>query len=255
MKRDAILKILLPLGFIFIFFLLWEMSSRYGLINAALFSQPSSIFSAIIRGDILSNVVASLVRLCIGVLGGYTLGVVIGFLMLESRHLDIVDDIIAFLASIPGISWAPIFLLTVGFGNYTIIGVAILSAFFPAVYNVLQGAKEIRRNHCNLARLFGYSRVQTIFLVKIPSLMTYLINGFKLALVRAWRVIIAVEMIAGALTGIGFMIFDARELLNMKVMFLGILLSGILFYIIERTTIILLEKLTIIKWGMKIDQV
>ena len=81
----------------------------------------------------------------------------------------------------------------------------------------------------------------------------YLLIALKLALARTWRTIIAVEMIAASLYGLGYMIFDARELLNTRIMFAGILLSGLFYTAIELLMVQTLERITVRKWGMKRD--
>ena len=52
--------------------------------------------------------------------------------------------------------------------------------------------------------------------------------------------------------GLGYMIFDARELLNSKIMFTGILVSGLIYFVIENVFIKIIEKVTVVRWGMKV---
>jgi ABC-type nitrate/sulfonate/bicarbonate transport system permease component len=154
--------------------------------------------------------------------------------------------------SIPGISWAPVFIILIGFGDITIISVGILTAFFPVVYNIFHGIRESDKSIVFLGDLFEYNFIEKMIKINIPAIMNYLVIALKLAFARTWRTIIAVEMIAATTMGLGYMIFDARELINTKLMFSGILISGIIFIIIE-TGIKVLEKLTVVRWGMKIE--
>jgi len=252
MNREKILKIILPFLTVLLIFFIWELLSKFGIINSALFSSPSLIFSSIASSSvILQHILNSLLRLIISVAIGYILGFLAGIIISDSYKFKFLEDLISFFMSIPGIAWAPVFILFLGFGNNTIIAVGILTAFFPVTYNILHGLKGIDKNLFNLGDVFCYNSFQKLYLIKLPSITNYLLIALKLSFARTWRTIIAVEMIAATMFGLGYMIFDARELLNSKIMFSGIILSGLIYYILENFCIHHIEEFTVIKWGMK----
>jgi len=250
--KDRILKAILPLCLVVILLFFWQLMSDRGIINSALFSSPKDVFITYGKIDKLhQHILNSLYRLFISVFIGYVSGFVLGFLISIMKRLSFLEDIVSFFMSIPGISWAPLFIMTIGFGDKTIVLVGIITAFFPVIYNVTHGIKAIDKNLINLAKLLEYSGPKALLMVRIPAIMNYLLIALKLSFARTWRTIIAVEMIAATMFGLGYMIFDARELLNSKVMYAGILLSGLLYYCIEQLIIRYIEKATVIRWGMK----
>lgn len=252
MKKNEILKIILPIISVSLILIIWELASYYHVINKALFSSPSLIFKEIFHNEtIIYHLINSVIRLLISVFIGFFLGFMAGVLISQGQKFDFLDDIINFFMSIPGIAWAPVFILFLGFGNITIISVGILTAFFPVTYNILHGYKEIKQNLLDLGDVLSYTPFQKFWFINIPSIFNYLLLALKLAFARTWRTIIAVEMIAATMFGLGYMIFDARELINSKMMFAGIIISGFVYYIIENVFIRVLEELTVIKWGMK----
>jgi len=94
------------------------------------------------------------------------------------------------------------------------------------------------------------STKRTIFLkVLLPNSFPYLFTGFKLGLARAWRTIIAVELLSGLTWGIGVMIFTAREYLQPSKIYGGIIVLAVLYFIIE-LMIRFIERETVEKWGM-----
>jgi len=251
--RDKYIKILLPTSLVAGLLILWQILSNRYIINPALFSSPLEIWEAIrYEPKLTQHILHSIYRLFIAVLIGYPLGALIGVLVARAKRISFLEDIVAFFMSIPGISWAPIFIIILGFGDRTIILVGVLTAFFPALYNMVHGMKAINQNVIRLTEILEYSPARKFFTVFIPASSTYLINGLKEAFARSWRTIIAVEMIAATMYGLGYMTFDARELLNSSTMFLGILLSGLIYIIIEIILIGALEKVTIVRWGMKV---
>jgi NitT/TauT family transport system permease protein len=246
------LKVLLPLLFAAVLFLIWQILSSHDIINSALFPSPAEIVKTIpSTNHLIGHMFHSLYRLAISVAVGSVLGFCFGLLIGLRNAASFLEDVIAFFMSIPGISWAPLFIILIGFGDKTILAVGALTAFFPVVYNVYHGLKELDKNLVNLGRVFEYSPFQSIIRIKLPSIMNYLVTALKLAFARTWRTIIAVEMIAATMFGLGYMLFDARELLNMETMFVGILFSGILYVVIEILFIRLLETITVERWGMK----
>mgnify|MGYP005633977321 CR=1 FL=1 len=150
---------------------------------------------------------------------------------------------------IPGIAWVPIIMLWLGFGDLTIITVGIIAAFFPILYNTLAGVKHVKKEMIWSARCMGADR-KTIFLkIILPSSAPFILTGLKLGLARGWRTIIAVEMIAASLWGLGFMIFDARDYLQPSIIYGGIIILGCIYLLLEKL-INFAESATIKKWGM-----
>jgi len=54
--------------------------------------------------------------------------------------------------------------------------------------------------------------------VILPGALPYILTGLRLGLAQAWRVLVAIEMLAAVPWGLGWMIFGAREFLNTDVM-------------------------------------
>lgn len=253
--KDKLLRFILPAGLIAVLVITWQLLSDYSIINPALFSSPKDIALAFFdEPGLYNHILSSLYRLFISVIIGFPLGALVGIAVSKIRKVSFIEDIISFFMSIPGISWAPIFIIIMGFGDKTIILVGLITSFFPALYNMIHGFKAIDRNILRVSELLEFSILKKIFQVYIPSTSTYLLVGLKESFARTWRTIIAVEMIAATLYGLGYMTFDARELLNSSTMFLGIVLSGLIYMLIEIFLIGTIEKNTVVKWGMKGQQ-
>lgn len=252
---EKLLKIVLPVLLVALFISIWQLLSHFEIINSALFPKPGYILTTIIKSEGLwAHILSSFYRLFISVSVGYFFGFFVGLLISNNKRFLFIEDIMAFFMSIPGISWAPLFIILIGFGDKTIILVGIITAFFPAMYNIYHGLKEIDKNILHLGDLLDYTGFEKIIRIRLPSIMNYILIALKLSFARTWRTIIAVEMIAATLSGLGYMIFDARELLNMPIMFGGIFISGIVYILIEKIVIRLLEVRTVIRWGMKVKE-
>lgn len=252
-KIDKALEVILPLAVCVLLLWLWQVLSDHDIIRQALFSSPRDIFSTFLEEYqmLLQHVWASLYRLFVSVMIGYCLGICVGLLVCEVKFFSIIEDIATFFMSIPGIAWAPLFVITIGFGDITIISVGIITAFFPAVFYVVFGMKSIDKNLINVAKILEISGWKSIIHVKIPAIMNYLIVALALSFSKTWRTVIAVEMVSATMHGLGYMVIDAREFLNSSRMFLGIFSSGLLYCLLEFIFIRTTERYTVIKWGMK----
>ena len=178
-----------------------------------------------------------------------------GLAMGLNRYLyRFLDPLITVIMPIPGIAIAPLFIVWLGFGDATIIGVGILATFFPVVYNMAAGVRTVDMQLVRAAQIMGADRMTTIFSVYLPWAASHLLLGIKLGLARCWRTIVAVELIAAANWGLGYMIWDAAEYLRAGVVYGGILIMIITYYILEKFILEQVEKQTLVKWGMLREQ-
>lgn len=239
----------------------WEVYSRLGDVNSVLLSRPSDIFLAIAKlftsqtssghSVLLTHILSSLFRLFVALVVASIVGIGLGILMgVNGRIYKFLDPLITVIMPIPGIAWAPIFMLWLGFGDPTIITVGAIAAFFPIVYNTAAGIRSIDQRLVWAARSMGIDNAAMLFKVHIPATAAYIFTGFKLGLAQAWRTIIAVEMLAATLWGLGYMIFDARDYLQPSIIYGGIIVLAVIYILIERLLIGWMEKKTIARWGM-----
>src|SRR5439155_14380461 len=77
-----------------------------------------------------------------------------------------------------------------------------------------------------------------------------IITGYRQGFSRAWRILVAGEMLASIGTGIGFRIFEARAFLASDVMYAGVIVIGVLGFLLERVALRSLEIFTVQRWGM-----
>lgn len=255
---SSILYFIIPFG---VLFFGWEVLSCLEVINPALFSRPSEIFwimfdllnpftASFLKHSILLDVYSSLYRLLYAFVIAALIGVSLGMLMGRSKLIyRFFDPLVTVAMPVPGIAWTPIFIVWLGFGDPTIITVGALAAFFPILYNTVAGVRSLDKKLVWSARSAGANQ-RTVFLkVLLPWSAVYILTGFKLALARGWRTIIAVEMIAATLLGLGYVIFDARDYTRNSIVFAGIAILAVTYFLLENV-IKWIERHTIEKWGM-----
>jgi NitT/TauT family transport system permease protein len=152
------------------------------------------------------------------------------------------------LLPLPAVAWTPIFLVTLGRGDATIVCVCFLGAFFPILYSTIQGVQAISRHSIWVVRSMGASGVDVFFKVLLPSSLPTVLTGFKLGLAHSWRTLVAAEMLAAASFGLGYMIFAARAYADVSSMFVGIAMLAMMGFLLEHILFGSIERATIRRW-------
>lgn len=238
----------------------WEALARSGQLNL-LFSSPTSVASALLdlmetttKGGypvLLYHTAFSLyalaISLVVAVVAGVSLGAIAG---VRATLYRFIDPLVTLVMPIPGIAWAPIFLIWFGFGLPTIVAVGCLVSFFPIFYNTAAGVRSVDESLLRAAKIMGADRRSIFLRVLLPGAAAYIMTGVKLGFAKGWRTIIAVEMIASSLWGLGFMIFDARDYLQPSVIYGGIIVLVIVYIFLEQVVVHQIERRTVMRWGM-----
>jgi NitT/TauT family transport system permease protein len=234
---------------------LWEAVAHFGYFPPRLFPPLEAVASAFVRltvnGTLPHHALETLARLIAGFALAAVVGVGIGILMGRSRRAeDILLPVISIGAPIPGLAYAPLFLLWFGLGNFSsVLLVAFVSAF-PIIYNSWTGVKAVKDIWVRSAQAMGADNRRLFRHVILPGALPYILTGLRLGLAQAWRILVGVEMLAAVPWGLGWLIFGAREFLNTDVMLAGIVVIAVIGLTLEKLVFQPLEQFTVVRWGM-----
>jgi NitT/TauT family transport system permease protein len=234
---------------------LWEIVARMGIFPERLFPKLEEVAETFVRltaeGILPHHVLLTVMRLVAGFALATVVGITIGVLMGRSRRAeDIFLPLVSMLAPIPGIAYAPLFLLWFGLGDLpTILLVGFVSAF-PIIFNTWTGVKAVKEIWVRAAHSMGADDRRLFRKVILPGALPYMLTGLRLGLAQAWRILVGVEILAAVPWGLGWMIFGAREFLATDVMLAGIVAIGIIGLCLEKFVFERLEKYTVVRWGM-----
>ena len=82
--------------------------------------------------------------------------------------------------------------------------VVFVGIFFPLLTNVIFGVSKIDSKLVDASKTLGASDTQIFIKVMVPSTIPYIMNGIKVGLGIGWMCIVAAELYASPLGGIGF---------------------------------------------------
>jgi NitT/TauT family transport system permease protein len=235
--------------------LMWELTAYLGIFPRKLFPPLEDVASALVRltaaGILPHHVFDTLLRLTAGFALAAAAGVTIGIAMGRSRLAeDIFLPLISIGAPIPGIAYAPLFLLWFGLGNMSTVLLVGFVAAFPIVFNTWTGVKAVKEIWVRSAQAMGADNRRLFRHVILPGALPYILTGLRLGLAQAWRILVGVEMLAAVPWGLGWMIFGAREFLNTDVMLAGVVVIGAIGLALEKLVFQRIENFTVVRWGM-----
>ena len=234
---------------------LWEIVARAGIFPPRLFPPLEEVAAAFARltasGILPHHVLDTVIRLLSGFALAALVGVAIGIAMGRSRRAeDIFLPLVSIGAPIPGLAYAPLFLLWFGLGNKSAVLLVGFVSAFPIIFNTWTGVKAVKEIWVRSAQAMGADNQRLFIKVILPGALPYILTGLRLGLAQAWRILVGIEMLASVPWGLGWMIFGAREFLNTDVMLAGVVVIGILGLALEKLVFQRLEKFTVVRWGM-----
>src|SRR6202049_4109079 len=191
---------------------IWEAVAHAGVFPPRFFPPLEAIAAVFVRltisGVLPHHALDTLARLTAGFAVAALIGVTIGILMGRSRRAeDILMPLVSIGAPIPGLAYAPLFLLWFGPGNVpAVLLVAFVSAF-PIIYNSWTGVKAVKDIWVRSAQAMGADDRRLFRHVFGPGALPYILTGLRLGLAQAWRILVAVEMLAPGPWGVGWVLF------------------------------------------------
>lgn len=233
----------------------WEAVALAGIFPAKLFPPLEAVFTTLVElsanGVIWAHTEGTLLRLVLGFLLATVVGVVLGILMGRFRVIeDLFLPAVSFAYPIPGLAYAPLFVLWFGLGDTPAILLVGAASCFVIIINSWKGVKAVKPLWLRAAEVIGASERKMFWKIILPAALPYVLTGLRLGLAQAWRILVVIEMLMAVERGLGWMIFGARQFLNTDVMLSGVIVIGVVGLLLEKQVFERIERYTIVRWGM-----
>lgn len=162
------------------------------------------------------------------------------FLGRSPKIWQLIDPIVQVLRPVAPVAWSPFIVLWFGIGNMPAIAIIFIAAFFPVLLSTVAGVKKINPSYLKIAENLEIRNWELMYKFIFPAAFPAVVSGLRLALGTAWIFLVAGEMI-GAQSGLGFLIVDSRNTLNLDYVLAGIIFIGVCGFLLDRL-ISLLER-------------
>jgi sulfonate transport system permease protein len=135
---------------------------------------------------------------------------------------------------VPSIALIPMFVLLFGVDETFKVVIVAKTAFFPVALATCEGIRAIPRSHFEVAAVYRLRWPTLVGRIALPAAVPAIVTGIRVALTRAWVVLVACELLA-ADSGLGQMIEMGRQMLRIDVVMVGVVLTGLIGFTLDFT--------------------
>ena len=238
------------------FLLLWEIASGRWL-EPFLISSPSRIVSSLItgfrEGDLIQHTWVTFQEIAIGFPIGALSGIALGYAFGRSRLLaEIFEPIIIALNGIPRTAVAPLFIVWLGIGLWSKVGVVFLLTFFLNFFITYTGMRQMDQEYIDLARLMRVKGWKLTFKVIFPAISPFLFTGIRTSIPFAVIGAIVGEFVAST-EGVGFFIRMSAGIFKTADVFVGIIVLMVMVIIMDKIAEMIEKK--VLRWQTQTEHV
>jgi NitT/TauT family transport system permease protein len=199
-----------------VFLLLAEAAGRLGVISRSALPLTSAVLARAVLlagngrflADFGATVEAWAAGMAITVAAGVPLGLALGALpgvRVATRA------IVEFLRPIPSVALILLVSLLLGPGLRMSATLIVYGAIWPVLYNTIAGIDDVDPVAKETHRAFGFSRLDTIRMVSLPSAAPFIATGIRLASAVAIILDIATGYVTGPINGPGIGAYIAQQ--------------------------------------------
>jgi NitT/TauT family transport system permease protein len=250
--------------FIFIsgFLALWQLVYMSEILPKLSLPSPLAVGQTIIEllfdFTLVKGTAFTLWRLFLGFILSLAIGLIIGLLMIKFEQFGkTMSSFAVGLQSFPSIAWIPFAILLIGFNDFGILFVVVMSSVFSVMLSTYSGLRNVPPIYIRAARNMGAKGFSLFRYVLIPAATPTLIMGTRQAWSFAWHALIGAEMLITTLVGLGYILSVGREFSNMSQIIATMIVIFTIGLIFDRVVFVKIEEKIRDRWGLnqqKIEQ-
>ncbi len=220
--------------------LLWDGLVRWQQYPAYILPSPAVVGAKLVHvlwdGSLTRHLVATLIEVVLGLLGGVSSALVLGYLLGKNRTVErLVAPYVVASQSVPVVAIAPLLIIWLGTGLSSKVLVCALIVFFPTLISTIVGIRTIDADQQALMRSLAASRWHTFRMLELPAALPVIFGGLKLSAILSVVGAVVGEFM-GADVGLGFLINLARGVLDTSLMFVAVIclvmIAQLLYFVI-----------------------
>jgi len=225
--------------------LLWEFLAAGGILNGRVLVPPSSFLPYILQGPgsagigynkvtFEAAILATLLRVSAGFALGLTVALIGAILICALHPLRLaLLPLARTMAPIAPVAWIPLAITVVGIGSSAAIFVVFTGIVGSVTVAAVAALDDVPDEYRKVARLLGARGVNYWLRVILPAAAPALVTTMRMSFFGAWMAVLAGEM-AGINSGLGALIILGQQQFNMKLVMSGIVMIGILGFVVDQ---------------------
>jgi NitT/TauT family transport system permease protein len=176
---------------------LWELLTETGVLDRRNIPTVQAVASAMSgsASSILSSLGVTLESLFIGLIIASVAGTILGIAVGLSAWAEAGTDVIVrMMRPMPSLALIPIAILLAGLSTEMTSGLVAFAAFWPVFINARYGTRQAEPRLLETGRALGFSRLELIWRVVLPSAAPAVATGIRIAVGMATVVTVSVEL-------------------------------------------------------------
>jgi ABC-type nitrate/sulfonate/bicarbonate transport system permease component len=186
-------------------------------------------------GNILPSLYRMGIALGIAIVIGLPLGIAIGRSAAVAEYLE---PLMHFARSIPPVAVVTVFIVLFKLGTEMEVAFITFGIIWPILLNTIDGARTVDPLQVETARVFHLSDRQRIFTLIVPATLPKFFAGLRIS-VSLTLILMVVAELTGSSNGIGYLMNTASESYNMLQLWSGVVLLGILGYVMNALVLVI----------------
>jgi len=216
---------------VFAFVGMWAAATELGWVSPIFLPSPMAVAregqKLLSTGDLWTSVWASSRRVFLGFALAGVVAVPLGILMgVWWPAKATLDPFVSLLRPLPSITWIPLTMLWLGIGETQKIMIVFMGSWIYILLYTIESTKRVDPLLIRAARNLGANDLAVMTNVVLPGALPGILAGLKVTLAISWSCVLSAEMIA-AQTGLGAMIWMAKDWGNLPLVLLGMVCISI----------------------------
>ncbi len=253
-KTWRTVKQTLAIGFVLI---LWQVVPSWGWVDSRTLPPLTDVMQGlvglVVSGKLFVYALASFKRALSGFVLAILLGIPLGFFMGWFKRVErVFDPVVQLFRNTATLALYPVFLLIFGLGELSKIGIIFWGCLWPILINTIDGVRLIDPILIKSARSMAIPTIPLFTKVILPASIPAIITGLRLSATHSIIVLVAAEIL-GSDSGLGFLIFEARDSYDAPAMYSGIIILSMLGLLLNYLIVQFEKRVTY--WQPKVEDI
>jgi NitT/TauT family transport system permease protein len=230
---------------VIVFLVIAELLGRTGIIPKSVLPLTSTVLGHVVTllgsGRFLADLAATIEAWAVGLAITIIIGVPLGVLLGSVPGVRVATRaVVEFLRPIPSVALILLVSLWLGPGLRMSVTLIVYGAIWPILYNTIAGLDDVDPVAKETNRAFGFSALDTIRMVSLPSAAPFIATGIRLASSVAIILDIGAGYITGRISGPGLGAFIADYSSgagNLAIILAATVWAGILGLVLDRAIV------------------
>ena len=219
-KRNKRIVLISQISILILFLTIWELLSRFNIIDTFLLSSPTKVFNTIVdlykSNNLITHILTTIKEILISFILGNLIGFIVACILYLNKTLSkILDPYLTILNSLPKIALGPLIIILAGANTKSIIIMALLISSIISILNINTSFKNTDPDKIKLIKSMKATKLQELIYLVIPSNYSQIVDSFKVNISMSFVGVIMGEFLVSK-EGIGYLINYGSQVFNMN---------------------------------------